>query len=66
MPGPQEGADEGYLPLLLLLQYKAETEAGIQHGAEMNLTSRGKEEAGTWLLGGHQHLAFSMNVTKQA
>lgn len=64
-PGSRGGAGEGCLPLLLLLQCKAEAEAGIQQGAEMSLTSRGKEEAGTWLPGGCQHLTSSMNVTKQ-
>lgn len=48
-PGSLEQAGEGCLPLLWLLQYKAEAEAGIQRGAEMNLTSRGQEEAGTGL-----------------
>lgn len=28
-----------------------------EHGAEVNLTSREKEEAGTWLAGRRQHLA---------
>lgn len=62
------GAGWRRMPALLwLLQYKAEAEAGIQRGAEMNLTSPGQEEAGTGLpenvSSWHTH---STTVTKQA